>query len=136
MSMYCDIETQFKDRNSLVAALKDTGQWELRQIEIHEIATNLYGYKGDQRKDLAHIIIRRKNVGHLSNDIGFRMGTDGKYKAIISEFDKKKYNSEWIGRLKQNYVYRLLQTRCKGFRRKVTREKLPNGHHRISVIQE
>jgi hypothetical protein len=73
------------------------------QIEVHQEATNLYGYKGDKRQDKANIIVRRKYVGRSSNDIGWERQEDGTYKAIISKFDSSKYNKDWNDKLTMNY---------------------------------
>lgn len=40
----------------------------------------------------------------MSNDIGFKKQTDGTYAAIISDFDKGKYNGAWMADLKKNYA--------------------------------
>jgi len=37
-----------------------------KNIEVHEEAQNLYGYRGDKRKEKAHIIIRKKYLNQLS----------------------------------------------------------------------
>jgi len=50
---------------------------------------HLYGYQGDKRKETADIVVRRKYIGHSSNDLGFKKGADGKYKMIVSEYDQR-----------------------------------------------
>ena len=57
-------------------------------FEEHKEAQNLYGYRGDKRKQKAHIIVRRQHVGAAANDVGFLRKSDGKYEMIISEFDR------------------------------------------------
>ena len=89
MSLYCSVKTQFKNQDALVAALMETGEWQINQIDVYDVAHNLFGYQGDQKKEVAHIIIRREGVGHSSNDMGFVRNPDGTYSAIISELDKK-----------------------------------------------
>jgi hypothetical protein len=77
----------------------------------------LIGYQGDYRtadgeghtKDAskamkADIIIPRAQVGGASNDIGFRRGPDGKYGAIISDYDSSRYNAEWMTKLRAAYT--------------------------------
>jgi len=54
---------------------------------ISEEAKNLHGYHGDVRKQKAHIIIPRSQVGGSSNDVGFEK-VDGKYIMHLSEFDQ------------------------------------------------
>ena len=102
VSKYAEFKTTFTDGPALAEALKAMGF----DIECHETETTLYGYIGDARPQKAHIIIRRNHTGiSASNDIGFRRGADGKYEAIISQFDEfAKFNSAWMGLLKQAYT--------------------------------
>ena len=65
--------------------------WKREHIEIHEDPETLIGYDGRARAIngnicKAHVIIRRHNVGHASNDLGFLL-EDGIYTPIISEYD-------------------------------------------------
>jgi hypothetical protein len=102
MSHFTAIKTQIKDREALVKALADVG---LKNLEIHETAQSLYGYQGDVRAETAEVIIRRKYVGSYSNDIGFKLQEDGQYQAIISEYDRGRYNQQWLGKVMQRYGY-------------------------------
>lgn len=87
----------------MVKALKRVGFTDA-QIEVHDKSTNLYGYRGDKRPDKANVIIRRKNVGCASNDLGFELQEDGTYRAIISDYDKRRYNDQWMARVNQGYA--------------------------------
>ena len=78
-------------------------------MEEHETREALYGWKGDRRPQTAEIIIRRKFVGRASNDIGFASTPDGTYEAIISEFDRQKYDQAWLNKLSQRYAYRAVR---------------------------
>ena len=98
MSHYLEIKTRITNQSALVSALCRMG-FTKNQIEVHEKATNLYGYHGDKRAQVANVILRRKNVGASSNDIGFVKTKDGTYEAIISEFDKRKYNDQWLNKV-------------------------------------
>lgn len=74
-------------------------------FEEHEIPTNLYGYMGDKREQVAHIIVRRKYIGSASNDIGLYKRSDGKYELIISEYDKGiSQGKAFMQQFKQKYV--------------------------------
>lgn len=124
MSFFVYGETQFKDKECLLEALLESG-WTLDQIEIHAEAQRLHGYQGDQRSDVANIIIRRKNVGCASNDIGFLETPEG-YVAIISEYDRgTKYGDKWMGILKQNYAVKATEreARKKGMTVKKTKKE-------------
>lgn len=98
MSHFTTLRTRLADREALLKGLADLG---FREIESHATPEHLMGYQGDQRRQTAEVIIRRKHVGRMSNDIGFKLGPDGCFEAIISEFDRSKYNQEWLNRLCQ-----------------------------------
>jgi hypothetical protein len=115
MSHYSVIECIFTDEDALVDAIKEVEpSWE---VEVHEVATNLYGYQADVRPERANIIVRRKYVGPSSNDIGF-VEEGGRYRAIISEFDSSRHGHEWLGRLTQAYAKNVVlkQMRLHGWR--------------------
>jgi hypothetical protein len=74
----------FKDRRLLLAALSDLGYAAVEEGE----GLHLYGYAGDRRPETAEIVVRRQQVGSLSNDIGFTRSSDG-YIPILSEYDQR-----------------------------------------------
>jgi len=133
MSLYCSVETQFKNPNALVAALMETGGWAVNQVHVFTVAQNLIGYKGDIRKEVAHVIIRRQVVGSMSNDIGFIKNPDGTYSAIISKYDQGKYNDAWLKQLKCNYAFHTIKLQQESRGRSVSRERMPDGRQRIRV---
>lgn len=133
MSMYCVVQTEFKDQESLIDALCETGEWTRNQIESHDYPASLYGYLGDARKECANIIIRRAFIGRSSNDIGFIKTSENNYVAIISEFDKNKFNQTWLNKLKQNYAFHVLRRTHEAKGRSVTRERLENGRQRVNI---
>ncbi len=102
MSHYSEFTINMTDQESLVAALESMGFQ--GKVEVHQNAQPLYGYQGDARNQKAHIIIRRKYVGSASNDIGFERQSDGTYKAWISDYDKSRYNNNWLGKLTTKYT--------------------------------
>lgn len=101
MSEYLVIELEFDDTELIKEALDEIGY----QYEYHIDATNLYGWHGDIREQKANIIIRRKNVGSASNDIGFLKKSNGKYELIISEYDRTApHGKTFTQKFKQVYV--------------------------------
>lgn len=143
MSEYIVCETSYSEESLLKEALIDIGIPE-EHIETHKEATDLFGIGGSRRPEKANIIIRRKNVGAASNDIGFEKQSDGTYKAIVSEYDKnlgfgKKVMSKasgGTGELDQHYAKRaVLKTIAKTYGHKVKACEAKNGkiHIRISV---
>ena len=104
MSHYTTLATTIQSVDHLVAALADLG---FDDVEVHALAQPLVGWRGDIRTDTAEVIIRRRHVGGASNDIGFARNADGRFEAVISEFDSPRFDAEWLGRLTQRYAYRV-----------------------------
>jgi hypothetical protein len=109
MSHYTKVKTIFRKKSCLVRALANMNNSHHRNItsdniEVHDKPTSLYGYMGDVRQEQAEIVVRKKNVGSSSNDIGFQMQEDGSYQAIISSFDSTHYNNTWLDSLSQKYA--------------------------------
>jgi hypothetical protein len=144
MSEFQEVKTKLKDKKALIAALIDMG-WTENQIEICEKPKNLYGYRGDQRDEVAHIIIRKHNVGGSSNDIGFRREEDGTYTPIISKFDRGSsgnhaqhtggYNDRWIKDLTQKYGVARAVSHAKAKGYVVKRKVVVDGKVRLSLEQ-
>jgi hypothetical protein len=110
MSAYATLQTEYKDRECLVQALADMGY---KDVEIHDEAQSLVGYHGDTRAEKANVIVRRKFVGSAANDIGFVKDENGRYRAIISQFDSGKHNTKWLDGLKKNYTERVVSKEAK-----------------------
>lgn len=102
VSHFTTLRTRITDRAALVAALSDVGYPE---VEVHDDAQPLYGYQGDVRAQRAHVIVRRRHVGHSSNDLGFEQGADGTYRAVISEYDSARHGEAWLRRLTARHAY-------------------------------
>jgi hypothetical protein len=100
MSHFTRVRTTLRDPGLLTAALAEVGY---RQVEVHEQPEALYGYQGDARPQRAEIVIRRRHVGGSSNDIGFARQPDGTFEAIISEFDRRRHDQQWLDRLARAY---------------------------------
>jgi hypothetical protein len=114
MSQYLNITTQIVSGEHLVKALKDVG---FNEVEVYQTAQPLKGWLGDERTNTAEIIIRKKYVGSASNDIGFKLGSQGRFTAVISDYDRKMYNAVWLNRLTQCYAYHVARDKLqeKGF---------------------
>lgn len=72
--------------------------------EMHKNAVSLYGYQGDKRSQKAHIVIPRKQVGSLSNDVGFERKSDGGFTLHASEYDRAWVNGKKIMSLRMGYA--------------------------------
>ena len=108
MSHFTVLKTQITETDALVKALADMG---FAQVEIHKTPQHLYGYQGDVRPQTAEVIIRRRFIGRLSNDIGFKRREDGAFEAVISEYDRHQYSQGWLNRLTQRYTYHVARTK-------------------------
>ena len=101
MSAYKKIECQIVDKECLLEALSLLGF----NPDILNEPKNLKGYRGDERKEVAHIIIPRDQVNKFtgaSNDIGFFWNEkEQKYDFILSDYDKAKIMDQ---RIIQAYV--------------------------------
>ncbi|MBT6047646.1 MAG: DUF1257 domain-containing protein [Candidatus Scalindua sp.] len=85
MSEYHQIDIGLKDQECIIKTLEELGY----KPQIHAEAVPLTGFQGDKRKQKAHIVIPRKQVGGASNDVGFEL-INGEYVLRVSEFDKGK----------------------------------------------
>lgn len=100
MSHFTRVRTSLRDAEVLAAALRRMG---FAQVEAHEQPQTLYGYRGDPRPERAEVIVRRQYIGQASNDIGFARQPDGTLEAIISAYDRSRYNAKWLAKLTQEY---------------------------------
>ena len=133
MSHFVECQTEFRDSQALVAALVECG-FEASQVEIHEEAVPLYGYKGDQRSQQAHIIIRREHVGTAANDVGWERQADGTYRAWISEYDgRHRFSPAMQNRIRQEYAYQVIARQQRARGRTVERQRLPNGEIEVTI---
>lgn len=100
MSAYGEYETTLCDQNFLVEGLFEMGY----TVEVRPEGAPLIGYHGDERSERAHVIIRRAQLDSASNDIGFVRGADGRFRAILSEYDRSiGYDAQWLGKVHQHY---------------------------------
>ncbi|GHG98857.1 DUF1257 domain-containing protein [Streptomyces lanatus] len=100
MSHFTRVRTALHDPELLVLALATLG---FTAVETHATPQTLYGYRGDARPERAEVIIRRAHIGRASNDIGFRRRDDGTFEAVISEYDRSRYDHRWLTRLARAY---------------------------------
>lgn len=101
MSAYKKIECEIVDKDCLLEALSLLGF----TPEVLVEPKKLTGYRGDQRKEIAHIIIPRDQINKFtgaSNDIGFFWNeVEQKFDFICSDYDKAKSMDQ---RIIQAYV--------------------------------
>ena len=118
MSAYKKIECDIVDKESLLEALSLLGFTPDVLVE----PKHLTGYRGDERKETANIIISKDQVNKFtgaSNDIGFLWNEkEKKYDFIVSDYDKATLMDQ---RIIQAYVKVVLEKALKknGFKIKV-----------------
>lgn len=129
MSAYSEIGTSFTDPELLLSALTAMGY---KGIKNHiGNPQSLEGYMGDRRSTKAELIIPRREVGGMSNDVGFARGANGTFQLIVSDYDQHKYSAEsaWYKKVKFNYAEQniLRAAKKQGLRPIHTGKKLDNG---------
>ncbi len=148
MSKYATVATDFKDPDLLIAALAAVGY---SKVENHiGNPQPLVGFQGDFRTAdgdghttnpalamKADIIIRRREVGGKSNDIGFVRTSSGSYTAIISDYDSHKHNQQWRNNLAVNYQQKSVEKIAAkmGARVLVSGKKLANGNIQYQFLK-
>ena len=116
MSHYAVIQTEFKYKDCLIAALKEI--YGSKAVEVYEKPVNLIGYQGDIRKQKAHIVVRRKYIGPVSNDLGFlKDGETDYYSMIISDYDRAEVIN--VGKVITGYVKHVVKSKLPGARYKI-----------------
>lgn len=114
MSAYGEYETTLCEQRFLVEGLFAMGY----TVEVHPEGAPLIGYHGDERPERAHVIIRRVQLDSASNDIGFVRGAGGRFRAILSEYDRSiGYDAQWLGKVHQHYKEKqtLAVAKAKGY---------------------
>ena len=114
MSAYGEYETTLSEQRFLVEGLVAMGY----QVEVNAKGAPLIGYHGDERPERANVIIRRAQLDRASNDIGFARGADGRFRAILSEYDRSiGYDAQWLGKVHQHYKEKqtLAVAKAKGY---------------------
>ena len=111
MSHFTEVKTVFKDQQALVAALETC--FGKGNVEVALEGAALFGYHGDDRSKLeasnpnyapsCNVIVRRAVLGSSSNDIGYRRGADGMFRAYVSDFDRTAQR-EKLAALNQRYA--------------------------------
>ena len=101
MSAYKKIECEIVDKDCLLEALSLLGF----SPDVFVEPKKLQGYRGDQRNEVANIVISREQVNKFtgaSNDIGFLWNEkENKYDFIVSDYDVAKKMDQ---RIIQAYV--------------------------------
>lgn len=129
MSHYARGTTAIRDVEALVLALRELGF----RPEVHAEPEPLVGYQGDPRPERAHVIVRRDQLGRLSNDIGFLITPHG-VEAIVSAYDRaSRYGEPWLRRVTQLAATHALIRAAQRRGRRVERLRGADGTERVRV---
>ncbi len=114
MSKYAQATTELREEKYLVEALRELGY----HPEVHPEGAKLNSYYAEQESEVAHVIIRRRELPGAYGDIGFVRQPDGRFGMVGDELDDHTgYGAKWLGRVQQ--VYKEKQTlavaRAKGY---------------------
>jgi hypothetical protein len=90
-------------------------------IEINKTAQPLKDYLGNTTKyrwkdaqdvrfkdcDKAHVIVRRKVLGHANNDFGIYIDPKGGSVSFLCDYSRQAtpFNDTWLNKIKQEYAY-------------------------------
>lgn len=100
MSHYLDLETCMTDEKALIKTLSRMG-FDESIVEVNDNPVQMQNWKGIPTSQRANVIVRRKYLGSLVNDMGFEKTADGTYKAHIDE--SNKYGEAWRKKLATYY---------------------------------
>ena len=115
MSHFTELECEFDQSQEAAFVKALENKFGEGHVEVHETGKGkgLMGYQGDDRSEQeknnpnyapkCEIIIRRKYVGKMSNDIGYRRLPNGKYAGYVSDYDQGRFGVEEQGKIAQFY---------------------------------
>lgn len=128
MSHFTTIQTQFKDAEALVAALKEFCGW---QAQIYEEAQPLIDYYGRPTRQ-AHVIVRRGSPKyHYNADLGFERDEEGNLQLIA---DEMYLDRSFVSQLQQAYAEQVtLNYAQKHNLAVIRRERLKDGRVQIEL---
>jgi len=106
MSKYMTFsEVAFKDRDLLIAALKEVGCSYIRQGADLEMGQ----YYSEQLKQKVAIVIPRGVIGNDYGDIGFELTESGEYRPVMDDLDRSRaLNGRFIPKLRSAYNERVV----------------------------
>ena len=114
MSAYTTIRTKLVSRDYLARALRDMGY---ADVETYDRPSTLVGYFGEDASNKAEVIIRKRNLGGATADIGFAKGRNGTFTAVINDMDRERFGYTWVEKIAQRYAYHVARDQLaeKGF---------------------
>lgn len=96
MARYRNIQTGVRSEAELARALTQMG---LKHIEVHADAQPLHDWIGRPTDVLANVIVRRKELGASSDDLGFVRNANGTFDLLASDIHLFKFDRKWLAEL-------------------------------------
>jgi hypothetical protein len=96
MPRYRLIPTGVPTSSDLQQTLTDMG---LRNVEFHAAPVPLNDWIGRPTDVMANVIVRRKDIGASSDDMGFVRNSAGTWDALISEMHLFRFDKKWFADL-------------------------------------
>ncbi len=93
MARYRKIRTDVRSERDLARALAEMG---FEHVEVHADARPLDDWIGRPTDVLANVIVRRKDLGASSDDLGFVRNADGTFDLVLSDIHLFKFDRKWI----------------------------------------
>jgi hypothetical protein len=138
MSHFTTIESEFDADHleEMLEALKK--EFDATGVEYHKDGADMFGFQGDNRSTISpksadyaprcEVIVRKRVVGPASNDIGFKLQANGKFRAIVSEYDRHRFTMQKQHKIQQDYSVAVGEKtlRAKGFT-EIERVKMDDG---------
>jgi len=87
----------------------------------------MYGYDDKLRPEKANLVIRRRYIDHLANDLGFQRRADGGVNVVISEYDLHGPGMELLKRIKQQYAVKFVERQARKVGTRVKQERRQDG---------
>lgn len=98
MPRYRLIPTGVPTNSDLKHTLSEMG---VRNVEVHPHPVPLDDWIGRPTDVMADVIVRRKDLGASSDDMGFVRGEDGTWDALVSEIHLFRFDKKWFAELAQ-----------------------------------
>jgi hypothetical protein len=78
---------------------KTLGDMGLHNVEVHASPSPLQDWIGRPTDVMADVIVRRKDLGASSDDLGFLRNPDGTWGALVSEIHLFRFDKHWFADL-------------------------------------
>ncbi len=102
MSHYTTLDTRIVSAKHLARALREL----FAKVEVHAEAQPLAGFMGNTSLGVAHVIVRKAHLpSGTQADLGFRLGSAGRFEAVIEKMDRGRFTQLWLDSLTQRYAY-------------------------------